>query len=475
MRKSWTGFSMLLSVVLLSCLTILSLTTLGSDGLEDWLSAPSAPTSGGYGEAMVGTDDGMFLVRCLYSSSQPEVYLYTQTNGWTRASTAGLETGMFRNGTALAWDSQDHIYALAGGRYKDTQRTEFLRYTISAGTWEHLKDTRCGQGAGDAISWSGFDGKVYAIIGSRSHNGERSSFMCYDPESDTWSGLPFIWENTDDGAALVWTGGEYLYALRGEYMETIPNGEFARYHIPTATWEVLPSLPDPDGVGDGGSLLYVSDSCDSIYALSGGAADESFGKGFFRFSITDNVWNRLADLPCPIGYYVGNRLAYSDGSIYYWQGGTKSAGCSGSAFYKVELATNTSLSTLIINEIEINPLGEDSGAEWIELYNPRAHPISLAGWEVTYTSYGGGVATLPAVTVPSKGYFVYTYMKRRLNNSSGLPIQLVDPDGTVVDATPPGLKDSSNDLRTWQRVPNGVDTDSFGDWRFRYGTPQAVN
>jgi len=325
------------------------------------------------------------------------------------------------------------------------------------------------------MSWSGFDSKVYAIVGSRSHNGEHSSFISYDPEMDTWSDLPFIWANTDDGAAIVWTGGEYLYALRGEYMETIPNGEFARYHIPTATWEALPSLPDPDGVGDGGSLLYEPGDSDSILALSGGAADESFGKGFFHFSIRNNTWERLADLPCPIGYYVGNRLAYSSGTVYYWQGSTKNAGRGGNAFYQLETASTASASALIVNEIELNPPGEDSGAEWIELYNPTSHPIDLTGWSVTYTSYGGGVEALPAMTVAPKGCFVYTYTKRRLNNSDGSRIALISPDGRIVDATPIGLKDSSNDLRTWQRVPNGVDTDSFGDWMFKYCTSGKEN
>ena len=62
---------------------------------------------------------------------------------------------------------------------------------------------------------------------------------------------------TDDGASLVWTGGEYLYALRGEWHETIPNGDFARYHIPTQTWQNMTLMPESDGVGDGASLLWT--------------------------------------------------------------------------------------------------------------------------------------------------------------------------------------------------------------------------
>lgn len=475
MYKSRAGSIILFLAITLAWLTALALPVLASDAIGNRIAAPSAPVSGGYGEGIVGTAKGVFLVRCLYATSQPDFYLYTQTAGWTALNTYRLETGIFRNGTALAWDSHDYIYTLVGGRYKDSGRTTFLRYTISTDVWEHLANTPYAQGAGDAITWSGSDNKVYAIVGSKSHNGGRSSFMRYDPETDTWTVLPFLWTNTDDGAALVWTGGDYLYALRGEYMETTPNGEFARYQISTGTWEKLPSLPDPGGVGDGGSLLWDPNDPDSIFALSGGAADESYEVGFFRYSIVKNQWEKLSNIPCPIGYYVGNRLAYSNGTIYYWQGSPKSSGCGGNGFYQLETVETPPAPTLIINEVELNPPGEDSGAEWIELYNPTTHPVGLTGWSVTYTSYGGGVESLPDVTVLPKGYFVYTYTKRRLNNSSGSPIKLIAPDGTVVDATPPGLKDTYNDLRTWQRIPNDVDSDSLSDWIFKYYTPNKGN
>jgi N-acetylneuraminic acid mutarotase len=61
---------------------------------------------------------------------------------------------------------------------------------------------------------------------------------------------------------------------------------------------------------------------DYIYALSGNQAhpDGIPDNRFYRYTISTNTWERLADLPFRVGYYVGSRLAYADGHIYAWQG-----------------------------------------------------------------------------------------------------------------------------------------------------------
>ncbi len=45
-------------------------------------------------------------------------------------------------------------------------------------------------------------------------------------------------------------------------------------------------------------------------------------------------------------------------------------------------------SGLLINEVEMNPPGSDSGAEWIEIFNPTTEAVALAGWSASYTGYG---------------------------------------------------------------------------------------
>jgi hypothetical protein len=37
------------------------------------------------------------------------------------------------------------------------------------------------------------------------------------------------------------------------------------------------------------------------------------------------------------------------------------------------------------------------------------------------------------------------------------------------------MDDAANDGRTWQRVPNGMDTGAVSDWKFQLGTKGGQN
>ena len=104
----------------------------------------------------------------------------------------------------------------------------------------------------------------------------------------------------------------------------------------------MSDIPESEGVGDGGSLLYIDDWASEyggyIFALGGGGVYEDPGYNFYRYNISGNDWEQLESTPCPIGYYVGNRLGYANNGIYYWQGSPKSDLwiCGGDAFYRFE-------------------------------------------------------------------------------------------------------------------------------------------
>ena len=441
-----------------------------------WVERSDAPRTGGYGEAVVGTGDNIYVARCLYATSTPSFSRYDpDADSWTSMSTSGLPSGAFRSGTALAWDHDKNIYALCGGRYSDGSRTLFYRYSISGNNWEQLADTPHAQGAGDAITWSEHDDQVYAMIGS---NARGTVFARYS--YDSWETLTFNpnWTFTDDGASLV-SVGEHLYALRGEYSEHTPNGDFARYHIPTAAWTDMSDIPESDGIGDGGSLLYIGDWMsehdDHIFALGGGGVYEDPGYNFYRYSISHNDWEQLESIPCPIGYYVGNRLGYANNSIYYWQGSPTSDlwVCGGDVFYMFELSGESSPSApIVINEIEQNPSGIDAGNEWVELYNPTTNDVNLDGWKLS-TTHGVTVTVTLYGTIPANGYFVYTHTEQWLDNEVESVI-LRDPSWNETDRTP-HLTDTSNSYYSWQRYPNGEDTDSDSDWEFRASTEGLSN
>ncbi|MEM1689280.1 MAG: hypothetical protein QW623_02290 [Candidatus Hadarchaeales archaeon] len=283
-----------------------------------WIEKAPTPQPGGYGQALVSVGNYIYIIRCYDVLDNVHFWRYDPfANEWTEINTSMLPQGLFRNGTALAWDNENYIYALAGARYQDSNRTIFLRYSIPSNSWEFLENTPGPQGAGDALCWCGYDGRIYAILGSSTHG---TTFARYNPQTNTWQVLANPPGGTDDGCSLVWTGGAYLYALRGEYYETSPLQDFWRYNIETNSWENLSPIPDPGGVGDGGSLLWIPTKSDYIYALSGGSYLEQPGYGFYRYQISTNTWESLENLPYPVGEYNGNRLGFVNNTIFYWQG-----------------------------------------------------------------------------------------------------------------------------------------------------------
>ena len=328
----------------------------------EWIEKANTTKAGALGGAVVGTGDYIYIAWCRYSTKQPEFWCYGPIeNKWNYSmNNSSLPKGAFRNGAALAWDHNDYIYALLGGRYppKDIDRALFYRYAISDNIWKQLNDTPCAQGAGDAITWSGYDNFVYAIIGDRKKGSEFARYNC---SSDSWENLALNsnWSNvTDDGASLVWTGGEYLYALQGEVDEDKhqPNTNFSRYNIQSEKWEDRKSLEqEEEGIGDGGSLLWIGNWIPKynnyIFALGGasGLKGEELGNNFYGYCISRDNWTELTPIPCPIGKYVGNRFGFAKGHIYYWQGSPENEAeqvCNGSAFFMFEFeATATSFDT----------------------------------------------------------------------------------------------------------------------------------
>lgn len=131
--------------------------------------------------------------------------------------------------------------------------------------------------------------------------------------------------------------------------------------------------------------------------------------------------------------------------------------------------------SVVINEVELNPPGKDSGAEWIELYNPLDRPLDLTGYLVATLS-GVRITDDLSGTIGPKGFFIHRFDRQALDNGESLNrfragdvLVLSDPSGLQVDVTAQ-LMDTENDLRTWQR-----DWDGGPHWRFRPHTPFYSN
>jgi hypothetical protein len=57
---------------------------------------------------------------------------------------------------------------------------------------------------------------------------------------------------------------------------------------------------------------------------------------------------------------------------------------------------SSEIKEIMINEVELNPAGNDNGEEKVELYNPSNNIINVSGWTITSTR------NMPATVVLGK-------------------------------------------------------------------------
>jgi glucan 1,3-beta-glucosidase len=371
----------LILTLLIVCMFVSASTIQNVKTTNSWVWVKNTVT-GAYGEAVVGTDDAIYIAR------KTSFYRYISTdNSWTDLATPPNPDAAdaFKTGTALAWDFGDYIYALYGAATSDSRRW-FFRYKISSNSWETLANTPADQGEGDAITWVGLDNCIYATIGGEQRP---TYFVRYDPFTNSWSEEPIDPPSgMGDGASLVWTGGDLLYALRGEFTETIPIYDFWCYNLTNAAWTVMADIPaDPQnggigGVGDGGSLLYVgfwlTEHSNYIYALSGNQVNEIPDNRTYRYTISANMWERLDDLPFEIEYYVGCRLGYADGCIYAWQGAPSTWTCGGDDLARYELQQDSTQADIFV----LSPENKSYFTEDVPLKFTANEPLSWIGYSL---------------------------------------------------------------------------------------------
>ena len=130
---------------------------------------------------------------------------------------------------------------------------------------------------------------------------------------------------------------------------------------------------------------------------------------------------------------------------------------------------------VVVNEFESNPQGDDSGKEWVELYNPLDKPRCIDGWTLE-TVHGKCSAIELQGTIAPNGVKVFTFPDVAIDNGlandpfvDGDAIVLKNPAGVILDLTP-AFRDNANDERTNQRSWDGGPK-----WVFRQGSKDNSN
>ena len=131
---------------------------------------------------------------------------------------------------------------------------------------------------------------------------------------------------------------------------------------------------------------------------------------------------------------------------------------------------------VVINEIDINPPGDDakSVTEWVELYNPTSSKVDLGGWQIASTTILKKTMIIPSGTFIEPGKFLtFSHQSLWFTDTNEL-VELKDENGVVVDKTPL-LSDMKNDFSSWQRTSDGYDLDNTSDWKFVISTAGSSN
>lgn len=139
-----------------------------------------------------------------------------------------------------------------------------------------------------------------------------------------------------------------------------------------------------------------------------------------------------------------------------------------------EPGSGPTIGYVVINEVEANPAGGDEGNEWVELYNPSSYAVDIGGWMLSTTHGTTVTLTIPEDTVIDSGqYLTFSYQGQWIDNEEER-VLLVDSSFDEVDATPYQY-DAYNDDRSWQRYPDGYDSDSMSDWVYKTSTKGQRN
>jgi uncharacterized membrane protein len=273
-----------------------------------------------------------------------------------------------------------------------------VQVSISADTWAVMRSAPAGVSTGGALVWTGGD-NIYAFKGALS--GGDNAFWRYSISTNTWDIMANAPLTVAQGGALVWTGGDNIYALRG-------NGKtaFWRYSISTNTWGNMENAPG--GVGVGGALVWTEG--DNIYAFRGSS------NAFWRYSISTGHWKPTSYMPvAPATVGAGGALVWSGGdNIYAFQGGNNS-----NAFWLFSISENKWRSYMPVAPAKVGAGGALAwaGGDYIYAFQGAPSGVSNAFWRfsISENKWKSDMAVAPdtvgdgGALARSGGNYIYAF------------------------------------------------------------------
>ncbi len=252
--------------------------------------------------------------------------------------------------------------------------------------WTRMADTPNtvgGSYAGGPLIYTGGD-YIYAPRGNCT-----TDFYRYSISSNLWTAMTVAPNIICNGGSATYTGGDYIYVLRGTN-----TTDFYRYSISGNSWIAMASTPN-GMYGDNHLITYTGG--DYIYALRGAGTTD-----FYRYSISGNSWTSMTVAPDTVGSgWSGGSLVYSAGDyIYALRGG------GATTFWRYSISSN---SWVVMTS---TPAGTSAGAS--PTYTGGDYIYALRGDTTTdfyrYSISSNSWITMTSAprTIGSGGSLVYT-------------------------------------------------------------------
>ncbi len=248
-------------------------------------------------------------------------------NNMTGAGTAGY-IPQWQNSSAL---NNSAIYQTGGNIGIGTTTPNYKLDVAGIGSFDYLKykkdswtsmtNITATVGTGGSLVYTGGD-YIYALRG-----GGTTDFYRYSISTDSWTSMTNITATVGTGGSLVYTGGDYIYALRGG-----GTADFYRYSISGNSWTAMTSVTA--AVGISASLVYTGG--DYIYALRGHSYTD-----FYRYSISGNSWTSMTSYPIVVD--ETSSMTYTGGDYIYAASGWTN-------FYRYSISGNswTAMTSMIV-------------------------------------------------------------------------------------------------------------------------------
>lgn len=226
-------------------------------------------------------------------------------------------------------------------------------FPTTFGTWESMANIPERVGGGGAIVWTGGN-YLYATVGSSETLGSSEGFYRYNISNNTWEPMASSPADTYYGAALVYVNGN-IYASRGGMTK-----DFWKYNIGLDSWEVMPKEFPLETFN--GTLAVVNNK---IYALFG----VNPYNVLYQYNFATNTFESLANTPGGYPDNFGCSIVWTGGDTVYFRNGNNNT-----YFWKYSISGDTHATTIANYRDAIGRMGNSGLA-----YPGGDHIYSIRG------------------------------------------------------------------------------------------------